>query len=617
MSIPYSSMRLISHVVGLALLALCARADFVVVAEGRPEAVVCIAEDASAASPFAAKELVKYVKAMTGAELPVVAAAADVEKNRNVILIGGKRETFRRDEIVLGVDKAGRVLELTGDGPRGGLNAVYELLERWGVRYFTPEREKIPQAATLSLPDGFSYAYAPPFEQRKPGSIPLDRNVGPAWAVKLRVSREYSNKNYGGRRDGNIGSGHSLGNKSFIDVKKHFAEHPEWYALRGGKRVKDGQLCHANPEMRARLLEEVRAKAAKLKGRNNPNEVHYVSLSYLDNNKFCQCEDCKKLRARWGGAPIGPALDLADFVAREIEADFPGLRIKTLAYWDWIAPPSKTPRPLHKNVYVEICQSGNKALPVARQEKLIGRLKAWSKIAPGRLLVWDWDACFRNYLTPYPTYHLYGEDFKTYRALGVRQVLSQLPHGAVFADFVDMRTYLYAKLAWNPDLDGEAMAKEWIDFCCGKGAPEIWAYYKLVERAVWGTNSRHQDSKHRLHGYNPGRGWLTSKDLAEAYRLFEKALAATADDPKSHATVRCLSAGLLELVIERYDEVRTVFSRLPAPPGGKKPVLPPRLELVDRFEAIGKDFYSWCFREGPQPRNFASLVKTLREGTQQ
>ncbi len=589
------------------LAALSCHAEFTVVDNGRANAVVMLGDDAKV-TQFAAKELVKYVKTISGAELPIV-ADGDCGKT-NVVRIVATKPGLRRDEIVLGIDRGGCVLELSGDGPRGGLNAVYELLERWGVRYFTPEREKIPPSATLSLPDGFSYAYAPPFERRKPGSIPLDRNIGPAWAVKLRVSREYSNKNYGGRRDSDIGGGHSLGNKYFVDVKKHFAEHPDWYALRGGKRVNDGQLCHANAEMRAQLLAEIRKKAAGLKAASNA--VHYVSLSYLDNNKFCSCHECRKLRDRWGGAPIGPALDIADFVARELEGDYPDLRIKTLAYWDWISPPSKIPRLLHGNVYVEICQNGNKALPLVRQKNLMDRLQRWNDIAPGRLLIWDWDACFRNYLTPYPTYHLYAEDFRTYRELGVRQVLSQLPHGAVFADFVDMRTYLYAKLAWNPDLDGEAIAKEWIDFCCGKGADAIWDYYLLVARALWGEDYAKHETRANLHGYNPGRGWLSADNLATAYQLFEKALSATADDPKSHATVRCLSAGMLELVIERHEEVLAALRKR-----GDTFAMPKRLELVDRFEAIGKDFYSWCYREGPQPRNFASLVKTLRDGTQQ
>ncbi len=593
--------------IAAALAAFACNADFRVVDGGLPNAVVMRGDDA-AVTRFAAEELCRYVKAVSGAELPVV-PDGDCGAT-NVVRISMSKPGLRRDEIVLGLDASGRVLELSGDGPRGGLNAVYELLERWGVRFFAPDREKVPASATLSLPDGFSYSYAPPFERRKPGSIPLDRNIGPAWAVKLRVSREYSSKNYGGRRDGDIGGGHTLGNKYFVNAKKHFAEHPEWYALRGGKRDKGGQLCHSSAEMRAQLLDEIRAKAQSWKGRAADNRIGYVSLSYLDNNKFCQCAGCKALRKRWGGAVIGPALDIANFVAKELEADYPALRISTLAYWDWVEPPKTAPEPLHKNVYVTICQNGNKALPISRQSVQMNRLRRWSELAPGRLLIWDWDACFRNYITPYPTYHLYGEDFRTYRDLGVRQVLSQLPHGAVFADFVDMRTYMYAKLAWNPDLDGEAIAKEWIDFCCGAGAPEIWEYCRLVERAAWGENPGERNARCRLHGYNPGRGWLSSADLASSFFLFEKALGATGDDPKSHATVRCLSAGMLELVIERYDEVAAALRRR-----GDGRVLPKRLELVDRFEAIGKDFYNWCFREGPQPRSFSSLVKTLRNGT--
>ena len=590
-----------------ALAGFACHAEFVVVDEGRANAVVALGDEAQV-TKFAAKELCKYVKAMSGAELAVVKDGEFGETN--VIRILATKQGLRRDEISLRVDAGGRVLELSGDGLRGGLNAVYELLERWGVRYFTPDREKVPSLATLSLPDGFSYSYAPPFERRNPGSISLDRNVGPAWAVKLRVSREYSRKEFGGKRDADFGGGHTLGNKYYVDAKKHFDEHPEWYALRGGKRVRDGQLCHASEGMRAQLLGEIRSKAKSWNDRGSANKVGYVSLSYLDNNKFCQCDGCKELRRRWGGVAIGPALDVANFVARELEGEFPGLRVKTLAYWDWVEPPSKIPEALHTNVYVTICQNGNKALPLESQKNIMARLEGWNRLVPGRLLIWDWDACFRNYITPYPTYHLYAQDFRTYRGLGVKGVLSQLPHGAVFADFVDMRTYMYAKLAWNPDLDGEAIAKEWIDFCCGAGAPEIWEYYKLVERAVWGENPGDRKTRCNLHGYNPGRGWMSGASLATAYFLFEKALDATKDDPTSHATIRCLSAGMLELVVERYDEVKAALRRR-----GDDLALPKRLELVDRFEAIGKDFYIWCYREGPQPRDFKSLVKNLREGT--
>lgn len=596
-------------------VSLCAD-EFVVVENSSAKAGIRLGDKTQGAL-FAAKELQKYVKAMSGAELKILATN---EVSACTILISNERVGLKRDEIALKVTPDGSTLELYGEGRRGAINAVYELLERWGVRFFGVDSrsDKIPSKTMLTVPSTLSYSYAPPFEQRFPGSIPLDRNVGPAWAVKLRISREY--KKIGGKRDAQLGSGHSLGNKSYINSKTYYDAHPEWYALIGGKRVKGAQLCLSNLEMRKQLLAEV---SAKLKSRKDAGAfelggITYVSLSYLDNNRFCKCQECNDLLARWGGSRVGPLLDLCNYVAAGIENDYPLARILTLAYWDWVEPPKKMPCELHRNVYVTICQNGNKALPVRVQETLMQRLTQWSKITAGRLAIWDWDACFRNYITPYPIYHLYADDFKTYRELGVKRVNTQMEHGAVFADFVELRTYLYAKLLWNPELDTDEMAKEWIDHCCGNGATEINAYYRLLENAVWGDEPKKRITRVRMHGYNTGRGWLSAENLAKSFLLFENALAKTADDKYTHSNVRCLSAGMLMLVIERYDEVRAVFEATKKSMNDASVanlILPSRLELVARFEAIGKDFYSWCWREGPQPRDFASLLKSLKEGT--
>ena len=93
--------------------------------------------------------------------------------------------------------------------------------------------------------------------------------------------------------------------------------------------------------------------------------------------------------------------------------------------------------------------------------------------------------------------------------------------------------------------------------------------------------------------------------LATALQKLEEAEKATAGDKAANDMVRCIGAGLLELAIERYDEV------LPQMKGRK---FPSRLELVDRFERLGKDFSVWCFREGPSPRKFDVLVEQMRGG---
>ena len=171
----------------LAVFAIAADAkDFTAVENGVARAQICVESPELEAAKHAASELQKYVKAMTGAELKIV--KPEKIGSSNVIRISAAKG-MKRDEISIKVDKSGRELIVKGDWPRGCLYATYELLEHWGVRFFGVKTEKIPKVDSLKLPEKFSCSYAPPFEMRQPSSVALDVNAGPAWAVKLRVSR--------------------------------------------------------------------------------------------------------------------------------------------------------------------------------------------------------------------------------------------------------------------------------------------------------------------------------------------------------------------------------------------------------------------------------------------
>ena len=106
-----------------ACVAIAARADFVVVDNGRPVAVVCVVGNASSAAQFAAKEITKYVEAMTGAKLKIVVGrtvgGARIEIDDAVK--GLEREEFR-------IETKSGVLSLSGGSPRAALYAAYELL---------------------------------------------------------------------------------------------------------------------------------------------------------------------------------------------------------------------------------------------------------------------------------------------------------------------------------------------------------------------------------------------------------------------------------------------------------------------------------------------------------
>ena len=116
---------------------------------GQPCAAIVVGEQATRTEWIAAQELAKYVKAITGAELPVTIDPAGGRKVRNLILIGQPstnaviEKLGRAGDIALTAEKPGldgfiiksvtadkkNCLVLASAQPRGCLYAVYHLLE--------------------------------------------------------------------------------------------------------------------------------------------------------------------------------------------------------------------------------------------------------------------------------------------------------------------------------------------------------------------------------------------------------------------------------------------------------------------------------------------------------
>ena len=146
-------------------------ADIALVTDGRPEAIIVIGKDAPWIDRHAAEELSNYIRAISGASLPVVDVTAPVVKHAtNLVLIGHSATNHLIDKLAL----AGKI-ELSreqpgGDGFRvtifeyrsrnycvlGGsrgratLYAVYDFLENeCGVGYFA-DGDFIPSGKTLS-----------------------------------------------------------------------------------------------------------------------------------------------------------------------------------------------------------------------------------------------------------------------------------------------------------------------------------------------------------------------------------------------------------------------------------------------------------------------------------
>ncbi|MGE5607929.1 MAG: DUF4838 domain-containing protein [Bacillota bacterium] len=179
----------------------------------------------------------------------------------------------------------------------------------------------------------------------------------------------------------------------------------------------------------------------------------------------------------------------------------------------------------------------------------------------------------------------------------VSERFSQLPWGTL-GDFVDLRCWLFAKLSWNPNQGEFQLINQWCDGACGKGAPYIKEYLQMLKTIRSGLKG--------CGAYQPDcRGVFTPDDLFRGNAMFEKAIEATKDDPRTSAHVRQQYASILTTLATRYN-----FDIAEA--AAKKGIkLPSRDKMLDELEALGKEFKCGTYREWD---SFDNLIKALRRG---
>lgn len=569
----------------LALLPTLATA-WDIVRDHKPAASVLLPNPTPPPVQTAADELTNYIFQITGANLPV---SNQPVPGLKTIRLGTPVPNTKPDEIRLKITSPD-TLELTGDQPRGTLYAVYELLDRLGCRFWSPRQSTIPKQPTISLPDTLDYAYAPPFHWRQAyGEPSLDYR----WAVRNRLNGGYwgqPNIPPAWGQSCAIDVGESL-TLRWVKSKEHFAKHPEWFAYRNkSKKREPGQLCVSNPEVRSRLLQEVRDYL-----RQHP-ETETLSLCGNDSDQYCQCTNgCDRL-TKTHGTYAAQLVDLANFVAGSLEREFPRVRYIILAYWTTFG----APKGMKLHPQVEVCCAHLRDFSRTAEEDAYYRdgLYRWRDLAPNkRLWIWDYNACFTDFITALPQFRPIGENMRFYRSLGVQGFVCQMPWGSC-SDWVDLRGWLWGRMAWNPDLDEAREIDSWIDGTMGSGAPYMKRQLAAIEAACKGHCGPYAVTAFV-------KSWLaTNAPLALAcLDLQNQALAATANEPEAHATVERQSAALLDAIIRAY---RPLAKRLEGAPRQ----LPPRAELVDRLEAIFAKHRCSTYREWDVPAN---LIKAMRQ----
>lgn len=439
----------------------------------------------------AAAELVSALGRMTGEKWTCGGEGSATREPR--IYVGATRvaagvapAVWKPDEVL--VKRVTEGLVVTGHPTRGPLYAADVFLEKYlGVRWWTSTEAAYPTIKDFKLPDA-DYRYAPMFAFRETyflDSFDADFKVRMKGNVSS-LSRymlsplSFIPKEKGGDSRFHLYKGRNSAYHSFFEVlppAKHFAEHPEWYSMVGGKRVAR-QLCLTNPEMEKAYIAETLRQL-----REDP-EADIIQVSQNDGLGACECAACRAVEAEEGGAHAAPLLLFVNRVAEAVEREFPNVTVDTFAYQYTRQAPTKT-RP-RRNVTVRLCDNEcSFAAPleakIGKNESFVRDLEEWRKVAEGRLYLWDYVANFFSYILPHPNLRALAPNVRLFAKSGAIGLFEQGDALCAAGDFCRLKQWVLAHLVWDPSLDEFALIDDFIRGYYGAAAaPHVLKYLSIV-----------------------------------------------------------------------------------------------------------------------------------------
>ncbi|MFK7774199.1 MAG: DUF4838 domain-containing protein [Saprospiraceae bacterium] len=505
--------------------------------------VISLLENAEKDEILAAEELKKYLSNISNVDF-------SIEKNSKFSpkIIIGKSENLDAHTIHYGFKNNDFVIQ--GGNGKSTLYAVYEFLEReLGCKFYSPKVEIVPTQKSINLSKNLSYTYTPDIHTRTVHSRLFYEDS--TFANKRKVTNE-SFPNYVP-----IARVHTF--HRFMPEEKFYKSHPEYYALRNGKRIPT-QLCLTNETVYQIVKDSVQQQLLRY-----PN-AEVISVSQDDNTQYCQCDQCEAIHKKEDSA----AGSMIYFV-NQIAKAFPQKQISTLAYqYTRKAPKEIKPEP---NVLITLCsiECDRSASIEKKCEDFKNDLISWGAITDN-IRIWDYTTQFTNFLAPFPNLRTLQPNIQLFNRNNAKWIFEQ--HSNQPSELFELRSYLTSKLLWEPNLDQDKVIADFLENYYETAAPFIQEYITDVHDELA------KDSSFFLFLYgDPSQGFnsfLDKKNLAHYDSLFNAA--AKSVEGKQEILNRVNEARIsIDYAILEFEK-RDLYNGLKN--GGGKLIL----ERLDRFQ---------------------------------
>jgi hypothetical protein len=251
------------------------------------------------------------------------------------------------------------------------------------------------------------------------------------------------------------------------------------------------------------------------------------------------------------GGPSGTMI----YTVNEVARTFPDKVISTLAYqYTRHAPEGIKPE---KNVNVMLCTiECNRSKPIDNDpsgEAFVEDLKDWSKLTDD-ILLWDYLVQFRNYVSPFPNFHVLQPNLQLFKEYDCGMMFQQ-GSGKSWSDLSELKSYLVAKLLWDPEADTEAIIDDFLYGYYGAAAPYLQRYFDMLHEELIRSG---QNLWIYGYPYDAVTSFLSPALLEEYSGLFDQAERSVKDDPEVLARVRKarlpLQFAILDISLYNYND---------------------------------------------------------------
>ena len=478
---------------------------------------------------------------------------SDKQKKRSIILV--EKTDLNKDFI--SIDYKDSLITISANNKRNLYYATYDFIEKFlNVNWLSNDFTYHEDLKSINFPKNYSYYFEPPVLTRTVHSKLFYNDS--VFADKLKVTNEAFPRYVPSAR---VHTFHR-----FLPYDVFYDKNPEYYALRNGKRLPT-QLCLTNTDVLKIVKDSVNSFFNKF-----PNS-DVISVSQDDNTQYCQCDKCSKIDNQ-EGSPAGTMIHFVNAVAES----FPNKTISTLAYQYTRKPPKVKPI---ENVLITLCSiECNRSVPIELGCKdFSSDLKGWSQLTDN-IRIWDYTTQFTNFLAPFPNWGTIKPNINLFVDNNAKWIFEQ--HSNNDSELFELRSYIMAKLLWNPNLDFQTLLNEFNNKYYGNGGKYISEYVNSIQNQIDNTSFFLF-----LYG-DPSQGFdsfLSPENLLNYDTFFNKALSSVELDSEYYKRILRSKISIDYAVLESYRKNFSDLYQLTKTENDIKSINP---KLIRRLNAFSK-----------------------------